>query len=187
MPFTILHIVYVWPILRKLKNGRIMLIMGSMLPDLEIPILAVLGYEIPRGLAHSLIGALTIDALLALLATKLFYNSKKVNKILEIEDEPKKDVSYLWGLASIGALSHVTIDYLHHSYNPLLWPLLPGYVEGPLATMLGYFYASLILHIISAVILVMILAYSAVKLKTSLTRLLLSPRILYKAVVEPDF
>ncbi|MEM3398915.1 MAG: DUF4184 family protein [Nitrososphaerota archaeon] len=187
MPVTILHIVYVWPILRKLKNGRITLFLGSMIPDIEIPILAVLGYSIPRGLAHSIIGAITIDSLLAVLTARLLYSSMNVRKVLGIKNNLREDIGYLWAIASIGALSHVIIDYLHHSYNPLLWPLLPIYFEGPLTITLGYFYASLILHIVSAVILILILVYSTVKIKTSLSRLVLSPRTLYRVMVEPDF
>lgn len=187
MPVTVLHMVYVWPILKRLKNGRIILIIGSMIPDLEIPVLVMLGYSIPRGLAHSIIGAVTIDSLLTLLSTKLLYSSKKVRKILRLENNSKMGIGFLWVLASIGALSHVLIDYLHHSYNPLLWPLLPGYVEGPLTIILGYFYASLILHIVSIMIFFLILIYAATKLKINLSRLLFSPRNIYKVMVEPDF
>jgi hypothetical protein len=49
MPITLLHVVYVWPILRKLKNGRLTLAIGSLIPDFEIPLLTIMGYSIPRG------------------------------------------------------------------------------------------------------------------------------------------
>jgi hypothetical protein len=187
MPITILHVVYVWPILRKLKKARLTLVIGSMIPDFEIPLLTIMGYSIPRGLAHSLIGALTIDSLIAILTTKLIYSSQKVIRILGVNGNLSISLVYSWGAASIGALTHVLIDYLHHSYNPILWPIINEYVEGPLTIFLGYLYASLLLHVISTIMLFSILLYSTGRLKISLRRLLSSPNNLYKVIVEPDF
>lgn len=187
MPITILHVVYVWPILRRLKSGRLTLVIGSMIPDFEIPLLTMMGYAIPRGLAHSVIGALIINSLIAILTTQLIYSSQKVIKILGVKDNPSTSLTYSWGTASIGALTHVLIDYLHHSYNPILWPIINEYFEGPLTIFLGYPYASLLLHVISTIILFSILLYSTGRLKISLRRLLSSPNNLYKVIVEPDF
>jgi len=187
MPITILHVVYVWPILRRFRNERLTLVIGSIIPDLEIPLLTMMGYAIPRGLAHSIIGALTIDSLIVLLATKIIYSFPRVISSLGVNPRSSVSLIYSWNAASVGALTHVLIDYLHHSYNPILWPIINDYIEGPLTIFLGYLYASLLLHIISIILLTSIILYSSRILKISLRRLLSSPSNLYRVLVEPDF
>ncbi len=186
MPVTVLHFVYVWPILRRLNDNRLVLVIGCMIPDLEIPLLALMGYTIPRGIAHSIIGALTIDSFITLVIAKLFYSIKKVKEILGINDRLNTSLFYSWMIASIGALTHVSIDYLHHTYNPILWPFSYEYIEGPLTTLLDYTNATIMLHVISLAILIMIIAYSLTRLKVSLWKLLSSPKLLYRVIVEPD-
>lgn len=187
MPVTILHFVYVWPILRRLNDNRLVLVIGCMIPDLEIPFLALMGYAIPRGIAHSLIGAIIIDSFITLIIAKLFYSIKKVRETLGINDQQNTGIFYSWIIASIGALTHVSIDYLHHTYNPILWPFSYEYIEGPLTMVLDYTNSTLLMHVISLAILTMIIAYSLSRLRISFWNLLSSPRLLYRVIVEPDF
>ncbi|MEN2975174.1 MAG: DUF4184 family protein [Candidatus Caldarchaeales archaeon] len=187
MPFTPFHIVFIWPILRKLRCDKIFLIAGSMIPDLEIPIMYVAGFQITRGIAHSIIGGFTIDPLIAILVGRLIYMSGNLKRVLGINDYPCSRWFNIWMISSSGALTHVSIDYLHHSYNPILWPIMLEYYEGPLAYLIGYGFATFTIHAISIILLVSILVYSSYRLGINFRKLLASPKILYRVLAEPGF
>jgi membrane-bound metal-dependent hydrolase YbcI (DUF457 family) len=105
------------------------LAVGSMLPDLEIPVLLLLfGDQIPHRLVlHSLFGTATIGAFLAITFTIWVYPSL-VSALFGVE---KKQVAQKCQLsltlaisAFVGAISHVLLDVTNHPYNPVFWPFL---------------------------------------------------------------
>ncbi len=101
----------------KLKLDYVTL--SVFLPDIEIPILFLLGYYPYRLILHSIIGSLVFSfpTLLLLWPIYRFF-------ILEtLGIEVRLDNMYNVFIGSvIGSLSHVFLDALHHDYNPLLWP-----------------------------------------------------------------
>ena len=128
MPVTPLHYGAAY-IISKVKIGLVLpaLVVGSMLPDLEPFASIATGGSLtpPRGLMHSLLGAITFDAFLTALVTMFLY-PLLVSWIFKLE---KKDVAekcrfscMLILSALIGTFFHVLIDSLSHEYNPLLYP-----------------------------------------------------------------
>ena len=77
MPLTPLHLVPTWAVFltARRKWSFAGLSIGGIIPDAEIPILYATGLETQtgHGIMHSLVGALTFDALLAVLAAYLLY------------------------------------------------------------------------------------------------------------------
>jgi len=133
LPLTPLHYCTAY-LLYKAKVGLVLpaLIVSSVIPDIEFIInnvwrgwLAVPGSH--RGLMHSLVGAVTVDTLLATLLTVLLY-PPLVSRIFELEESVLREKcrlsSRLVLSAFIGSLLHVLIDATHHEYNPLLYPFV---------------------------------------------------------------
>jgi len=120
------------------------LIVGSMFPDIEVPILLIIfGFEgRSRLVLHSLIGAATVGTLVSLAVTIYFYPllisaffPLKLNKIRE-----KCRFSYsLVASCLLGNISHILLDYINHDYNPLFWPLItPSEISSsPICYFLG--------------------------------------------------
>jgi membrane-bound metal-dependent hydrolase YbcI (DUF457 family) len=119
------------------RNGSfVAATLGSVVPDLEVPFYFVnAGFrgEYARGVMHSLLGASTVNVavvwLLARYAVPRLWRwaverwpSPQVFKFAG--DDVRSGVSplafYLSAVA--GGLSHLWLDLLTHSYNPLLWP-----------------------------------------------------------------
>jgi membrane-bound metal-dependent hydrolase YbcI (DUF457 family) len=77
MPLTPLHLAPAWSVFltARRKWSFAGLSIGSVIPDAEIPILYATGIETQtgHGIMHSLLGALTFDAMLAVLAVYLLY------------------------------------------------------------------------------------------------------------------
>jgi len=111
-----------------------------MVPDLEVvPMFLVSGdIYIARGLMHSLLGALTIDAAVTVVAVWLLVPRliRWVDRrwpgthILtfagqDLRRDPR-DLPTLYASAAFGALTHVLVDVLNHAYNPVLWPWQKG-------------------------------------------------------------
>jgi membrane-bound metal-dependent hydrolase YbcI (DUF457 family) len=99
---------------------------GSMIPDIEVSVVMVpVGLTPSRGLMHSLVGAVTVDAFLAILVTVFLY-PLLVSWIFKLEKKDAVEKCLFSGMfvlsALIGTLSHVVIDAIHHEYNPLLYP-----------------------------------------------------------------
>lgn len=99
-------------------NGRFNLpglIVGSMLPDIEIPaILILFGTRIPHRLVlHSLLGASTIETLLSLIVTVSIYPTFiglifPVNK-LKVKEKCRLSLGLFFSCL-LGNLSHVLLD-----------------------------------------------------------------------------
>lgn len=148
-------------------DGRLSLpgiVVGSMLPDLEIPFMVLLFgmqpsnrvlYETDwnawRLVLHSMLGAVTIGALLSILFTVLVYPrlTSAVFQVSKLKVEEK--CRFSGGLAFsclLGGVSHVLLDVTNHAYNPVLWPFLGLYeTPSPIVPILGGVeMASLLIH-----------------------------------------
>ena len=154
MPVTPFHYPLAY-VISKL-DGRLSLpglVVGSMLPDLEIPFMVVLFGMQPsnRLVLHSLLGATTVGTLLSILFTVLVYPrlTSTVFPVSKLKVEEKCQFS--GGLAFsclLGGVSHVLLDITNHAYNPVLWPFL-GLCEtpSPIVPILGGAeMASLLIH-----------------------------------------
>jgi membrane-bound metal-dependent hydrolase YbcI (DUF457 family) len=138
MPITPLH----YPLAFGLSktNKRLLLpgvIVGSVIPDIEVPLMWVFFPSLPDHLfLHSLVGAVTVGTLLAVLVTWLLY-PPIISSLFRVDKNDLKDVCSLSVMlvvsCLIGVLSHLLLDYPMHWFNPILWPWVNPYdVVGPL-------------------------------------------------------
>ena len=129
------------------------LIVGSMVPDLEVPFVYYLSgtWGEDRMVLHSLLGGLTLGTIITVLFTILIY-PWLISAIFSIEKERiKKKCSLSFMLifsGLIGVLSHVLLDVTNHTYNPLFWPFISLFhTPSPIVPLLGgQNLASLIIH-----------------------------------------
>jgi len=130
MVFTLLHYVHAYIIYKVLKKRLDLtgLIIGSFLPDLEIPVIILLGFHYPfdRLILHSFLGCLMLSWLIGFLAYPVY--SKVVRRILNVKLGKISTFKYALSV-EVSALIHVLIDSMHHEYNPLLWPITAENVD----------------------------------------------------------
>ena len=168
LPITPFHYPFAF-VLYKLcgKLSLPALIVGSMLPDLEIPLMVLLfGTTVPTHLLlHSLIGSLTIGTLLATAITVFIYPRLTsaifpIDKI-KVKEKCRFSINLLFSCA-IGCISHVLLDVTNHSYNPLFWPFLaPAETPSLIVPFLGgAAMASLLIH---ALMIVLVICFFARK------------------------
>jgi membrane-bound metal-dependent hydrolase YbcI (DUF457 family) len=137
------------------------LVVGSMLPDLEIPfIILLLGTRVPNRLVlHSLLGAVTVGTILSIAITVLVY-PRLTTAIFPIGKlKVKKKCRFSLGLVVsclLGGLSHALLDVTNHLYNPVFWPFLTiNETPSPITSFLGGAeIASLIVHALMAILFV---------------------------------
>ena len=137
------------------------LVVGSMVPDLEIPfIILLLGTEVPHRLVlHSLLGAVTIGTALSIAITVLVY-PRLTSAIFPIDKlKVKEKCRFSLGLAVsclLGVLSHVVLDITNHAYNPIFWPFLPpNETPSPIVPLLGGLgNASLLIHALMIILFI---------------------------------
>jgi membrane-bound metal-dependent hydrolase YbcI (DUF457 family) len=154
MPVTPFH----YPIAKILHQlgGKInlslpALIVGSMVPDLEVPFISLLSQTQDRLILHSLIGGLTLGTAIAVFLTVLVY-APLVGAFFPVNKERLKQKCAFSGVVVfsclVGVLSHVLLDVANHTYNPLFWPLLSAAeTPSPIVPLLGGSgIASLIVH-----------------------------------------
>ena len=141
MPITPLH----YPLAFGLSkiNKRLLLpgvVVGAMIPDVEVPLMRIFFSDLPDHLfLHSLVGAVTVGTLLAVLVTWLLYPSI-ISTLFRVD---KNDLKEACGLSVmlvvsclVGVLSHLLLDYPMHWFNPILWPWVNPYdVVGPLVLL----------------------------------------------------
>lgn len=134
LPITPFHypIAYITYRISKLTLSLPALIVGAMLPDLEIPIMILLnGPQGPeRMVLHSLIGGLTVGTIIGVVITVVIYPRLTsaifpINK-LKVREKCRFSVSLVFSCL-IGVLSHVLLDVANHLYNPIFWPFLTLY------------------------------------------------------------
>jgi membrane-bound metal-dependent hydrolase YbcI (DUF457 family) len=138
MPITPLH----YPLAFGLSktNKRLLLpgvIVGSVIPDIEVPLMWIFFSDLPDHLfLHSLVGAVTVGTLLAVIVTWLLY-PPIISTVFRVDKDDLKEACRLSAMlvfsCLIGVLSHLLLDYPMHWFNPLLWPWVNPYdVVGPL-------------------------------------------------------
>ena len=129
MPFTPLHTVVAYLLNRwQRKLSLPALIVGTMVSDLEIPFVwFVTGGLYGRLVLHSLLGAAVLGTSIAVLLTVFAYPAfvSSVFRLSKKEVEERcRFSSMLVFCCLVGGLSHVLIDSLHHSFNPLFYPFV---------------------------------------------------------------
>ena len=138
MPFTPLH--YPLAFVLSKANKRLLLpglVVGAVIPDIEVPILRLFFSGLPDHLfLHSLVGAVTVGTLLAVVVTWLLY-PPIISLMFRVDKDDLKEACSLSGLlvvsCLVGVLSHLLLDYPMHWFNPILWPWVSPYdVVGPL-------------------------------------------------------
>jgi membrane-bound metal-dependent hydrolase YbcI (DUF457 family) len=136
---------------RKVSLSLPALIVGSIVPDLEVPFVFLLTGTQDRLVLHSLIGAMTLGVIIAVALTVLVYPrlTSVIFPINRVKVDEKCNFSQTVAFSClIGVLSHVLLDVANHSHNPILWPFLSLYqTPSPIVPFLGgEAMASLIVH-----------------------------------------
>ncbi|MDH4212290.1 MAG: metal-dependent hydrolase [Candidatus Thorarchaeota archaeon] len=165
MPVTPLHYPFAF-LVSKLDRHLLLpgLIVGSVIPDIEVSFMWMFFANRPDHLfMHSLVGALTIGTILALIVTRFLY-SPIISSIFKMERDELNRVCRItpWmGISCIlGVISHLVLDYPMHWYNPILWPWVnPFDIVGPLVLLFmptfdvwtAYLIASAIMHTVMIV------------------------------------
>jgi membrane-bound metal-dependent hydrolase YbcI (DUF457 family) len=137
------------------------LIVGSMVPDLEIPFIVLWSRteNFDRLVPHSLLGAMTLGTIISIAITVLIY-PRLTSAILPIDKQKvKKKCTFSLGLAVsclLGSLSHVLLDITNHPYNPVFWPFLASNeTPSPIVPLLGgEATASLLIHTLMVVLFI---------------------------------
>jgi hypothetical protein len=138
MPFTPLH--YPLAFVLSKTNKKLLLpgvVVGSMVPDIEVPILRIFFNGLPDHLfLHSLVGAVSMGTIFAVVVTWSLY-PPIISMIFRVSKNDLKDSCSLSGMlvvsCLIGVLSHLLLDYPMHWFNNILWPWVNPYdVVGPL-------------------------------------------------------
>ncbi len=138
MPITPLHYPLAFGISKT--NKRLLLpgvVVGSVIPDIEVPLMWIFFSDLPDHLfLHSLVGAVTVGTLLAVLVTWLLY-PPIISMLFRVNRNDLKEACKLSSMlvlsCLIGVLSHLLLDYPMHWFNPILWPWVNPYdVVGPL-------------------------------------------------------
>jgi len=132
MPLTPLHYPLAYAMRKAGRKAGLELDMaglaiGSFTPDVECPffVLAAWSGWLPAGapyaqyhrlVLHSLLGSVTLGSLISMLLVLALYRLMKPEKAI------RPGVKRLYLSCSLGNLSHVLLDAVHHHYNPLLYP-----------------------------------------------------------------
>jgi hypothetical protein len=172
MPITPLHYPVAWGLSKVNKKLNFPgLIVGSFIPDIEVPILILFfdGIIPDHFILHSLIGALTIGTIISTLATIYLYPII-VSLIFRVDRAKLNEVCKLTPLLVIscmlGNIFHIFLDVPMHPYNPVLWPFVDPYeIVGILVLFLavdgnigvGFSNANIFTNLIMGIIIVAIL------------------------------
>ncbi|MBM4249873.1 MAG: DUF4184 family protein [Euryarchaeota archaeon] len=143
MPVLFLHWPTVWPLFKRwpASFNLVALSIGAVIPDLECPFLFAFVEDRwhARLFMHSLLGAFTLDLLLAVALTVWFVPpllrwsepriaNKRLFSFAGVDLRTHRTgMAALAGSALAGTVSHVLLDVLHHPYNPLTFPLSQYY------------------------------------------------------------
>jgi Domain of unknown function (DUF4184) len=144
MPFTPLHYPVAYALRRLVKNLSMPgLVVGSFVPDIEVPILWALGNGVyDHWILHSLIGALTVGLPIALAISHFVY-PPTIARLFGIERVKLNEacaISKTLGISCLaGLLGHILLDVTMHPYNQLLWPWVdPTALPGILVLLFAY-------------------------------------------------
>jgi len=138
MPFTAFHVVPIWPLYVKWPHrwDVLALSFGAVMPDLEILASTLLAGDLTfgRGIMHSLLGVVTLNLLLALVAARFLAPWLATSLSTRLPSAAWRTFAHRdviserrpWlvtgSSAIIGGLTHLAIDLTHHGNTPLLWP-----------------------------------------------------------------
>lgn len=119
------------------------LIVGSFVPDLEVPFVFLLSgtWNEDRMVLHSILGGLTLGVVIAVILTVFVYPRVIGFFFPTFKDRIKQKTSLsrivVFSVA-LGVLSHVLLDVTNHLYNPLFWPFLSMFqTSSPIVILLG--------------------------------------------------
>ncbi len=147
------------------------LVVGSVMPDIEVPLMRIFFSDLPDHLfLHSLIGAVTVGTILAVIVTWILY-APIISTLFGVDRERLNEVCGMSKIlvvsCLIGVLSHLLLDYPMHWFNPILWPWVdPFDVVGPLVLLftpfgsingIAYLMANVLTNMIMVVCWVLIL------------------------------
>ena len=164
MPLTPLHHPLAY-FIYKFSNQLSLpaLIVGCMTPDIENPFITLLSDTTTpnRLVLHSILGAVTIGTVLAVIFTTKAY-PYLVNKLFHVEKQKVANkCKFSFSLvisAMIGNLSHVLLDVMNHPYNPIFWPFQSAIeTQSPIYFALGDPFGSLYMQIIMGALLVVLI------------------------------
>ena len=176
MPFTLFHYPFGYGISRLNKRFSLpALLVGAVIPDIEVPFLFLFfqGVLPDHFILHSLVGALSIGLVLAVIITRFVY-PPMIGAIFKLDrndlDEKCGFTPIMILSAAIGVLSHLAVDILHHWYNPILWPWVdPFALVGPFCIyfanllgtdiLTGYFIANTLTHVVMITVFVAIILH----------------------------
>jgi len=129
MPATPLHCSVAYPINRwKPQLSLPALLVSSMVPDLEIPVIfLVTGGPRDRLILHSLFGVATVGTFLSVLLTVFLY-PPAVSFFFKLDrkkvEERCRFSSVLVVSCIVGGVLHVIVDSMTHEFNPVLYPFV---------------------------------------------------------------
>ncbi len=147
------------------------LVVGSVIPDIEVPLMRIFFSDLPDHLFfHSLIGAVTVGTILAVIVTWILY-APIISTLFCVDRERLNKVCGMSKIlvvsCLIGVLSHLLLDYPMHWFNPILWPWVdPFDVVGPMVLLftpfgsisgIAYLMANVLTNMIMVVCWVLIL------------------------------
>lgn len=165
MPFTPLHIPVAFAtwILFKRRLPLAPLVLANMLPDLEVPFIYILSriglirvdsVIVDRLVLHSIMGGLILTPIILMILYPFY--TRIIKSIIGVECVRISSTKLVIA-GSIGGLSHVLLDAVHHPYNPLLFPLTSVTVN---SLIIGdYQVTGIVLHIVFAIILIGLFVY----------------------------
>ena len=120
MPFTLFHYPFGYWLSKTNKNLSLpALVVGAVIPDIEVPFLLLFfqGIFPDHFILHSLVGALSIGLVLAIVVTRYVY-PPLIGFLFKLDrDELRARCAITpWLIISavIGILSHLAVDFLHH-------------------------------------------------------------------------
>ena len=175
MPITPLHYPVAWGLSKVDKRLNLPgLIVGSFIPDIEVPILFLFFSEgiDNHFILHSLIGALTIGTLISTLATVLLYPII-ASLFFQLDKVKVKEVCKLTPVlvfsCMLGNVFHILLDLPMHPYSLVLWPFVDPYsIVGVLVLVfavdgdikLGFLIANILTNLIMGLFMVAIVIKS---------------------------
>jgi len=142
MPLTPFHAAIPWiPFVRWPRAFSFWaLTIGAMVNDLEAVTIGAFTSDVyrARGLMHSVLGVLTLNAFITVLATlylvppamRWFDRGWRESHIFrfagqDLHKDPR-DLPTVYASAALGGLTHILYDIPLHNYNPVWWPWQVG-------------------------------------------------------------
>jgi len=175
MPLTPFHYPVAWGLSKLDKRLNLPgLIVGSFIPDIEVPILFIFFHGIlpDHLILHSLIGAVTIGTIISTFVTVSLYPIL-TSLLFGLDRVKVKDVCRLTPVlvlsCMLGNLFHILLDVFMHRFNSILWPFVdPNEIVGILTLAftfdsnigLGSIYASVLIHTIMGLLSIAIIVKS---------------------------